>query len=148
MDETRQKIEYILNFTRLVDMDSASNEIDMLKTSIIESVLQARTKCDGIIDNIQRHEPLEIAPQDIEKLKRAVGSVTIKFESLQTNLSGIEERRQLCCGFKENIENFESNLHELNEQLKNLGNIIGDNLTVSKTALATCQQFERNMMVS
>lgn len=129
-------------------MDSALNEFDILKTSIAESLLRMRTKSEEIIDNIRLQEPLESATQDIGKLKSAIDSVVIEFESFQIETSSRLEKHRRLCIFREDIEKINSDLRDLNEQLKNMDEKIGDNLPASKAALAAFEQFEQTIIVS
>lgn len=148
IDEAKQEVERVSNSTKLIDVDSSLNKLDILKTSITESLLRVRTTSEEIIDNIRLKEPLESATQDTEKLKRMIDSVSVKFESFQIETSDHLEKHRRLCIFREDIEKINSDLCELNEQLKNMDGRIGDNLSVSKTTLAAFEQFEQTIMVN
>jgi len=137
----------VSNFTKLIDVNGALNELDILKTLIAESLLQVRTKFEEIIDNIRLQEPPEAATQDIEKLKRTIDSMDFEFESFQTKTSDYLEKHRRLCIFREDIEKINSDLHDLNEQLKNIDGRIGDNLSASKAVLAAFEQFEQTITV-
>lgn len=129
-------------------MDSALNEFDILKTSIAESLRRIRTKSEEIINNIRLQEPLESATQDVEKLKGAIDSVDVEFELFQIETSSRLEKHRRLCIFREDIEKINSDLRDLNEQLKNTDEKIGDNLSASRAALAAFEQFEQTIIVS
>lgn len=147
IDQAKQEAARVSSLTKLTDVDGALNELDILKAFVAESLLRVRTKSEEIIDNIRLQEPPEAATQDIEKLKRAVDSVVIEFESFQAQTSDhLEKHRQLCV-FGEDLEKINSDLHDLNEQLKNIDGRIGDNLSASKASLAAFEQFEQTITV-
>lgn len=129
-------------------MDSALNEFDILKTSIAESLLRVRTKSEEIIDNIRQQEPLESATQDAGKLKGAIDSVVVEFEPFQVETSSRLDKHRRHCIFREDIEKINSDLRDLNEQLKNMDEKIGDNLPASRAALVAFEQFEQTIIVS
>ncbi|XP_039306302.1 uncharacterized protein LOC105193639 isoform X2 [Solenopsis invicta] len=145
INEAKQEVEHALSSTRLTDVNASLNKFDMLKSSITESLLRIRTKSEEIIDNIRLQEPPESATQDIEKLKRTLDSVNVKFESFKIeSLSHLEKHRRLCA-FREDIEKINSDLRELNEQLKDMDGRIGD--TLSKATLTAFEQFEQTIMI-
>lgn len=149
IDEGKQEVERGLNTTKLIDVDGSLNKLTILKTSIAESLSQIRTKSEEIIDYIRLEEPLESATQDIEKIKRTIDSVSVKFELFQTEtISSHFERHRHLCIFREDIEKINSDLRELNEQLKNMDGRIGDNLSVSKATLTAFEQFEQTITVN
>lgn len=128
-------------------MDGALNELSILKASIAESLLRLHTKSEEVIGNIRLEEPPESATRDIEKIKRAIDSVNFEFESFQTEIwNNLDKHRRLCV-FKEGIDKIDSDLYDLNEQLKNMEGKLGDNLSASKAALAAFDQFEQTIMV-
>lgn len=129
-------------------MDSVFNEFNISKMSIAESLLRIRTTSEKIIDTIRLQEPLESATQDAEKLKDAVDSVVAEFESFQIETSNRLEKHRRLCIFREDIEKINSDLRDLNEQLKNVDEKIGDNLSASKAALVAFEQFEQTITVS
>ncbi|KAL6428689.1 hypothetical protein ACFW04_007940 [Cataglyphis niger] len=145
IDQAKQEIKHILSLTKPI-VDSALNEFDILKTSIAESLLRVRTKSEEIIDNIRQQEPLESATQDVEKLKGAIDSVVIEFESFQSETSSRIDKHRRHCIFREDIEKINSDLLDLNEQLKNMDEKIGDNLPASRAALAAFKQFEQTII--
>lgn len=148
IDQAKQEIERALNFTRPIDMDSALNEFNVSKTFIAESLLRVRTTSEEIIDTIRLQEPLESATQDVGKLKDAIDSVVAEFESFQIETSSRLEKHRRLCIFREDIEKINSDLHDLNEHLKNIDEKIGDNLSASKAALVAFEQFEQTIIVS
>lgn len=147
IEEAKREAEHASYSTKLMDVNSSLNKLDMLRTSIMESLLRVRTKSEAIIDNIRLQEPLESAIQDIEKLKRTVDSMSVKFESFQTETSSNLEKHRCLCIFREDIEKINSDLRDLHEQLKNMDGRIGDNLSVSKATLAAFEQFEQTITV-
>ncbi|XP_018338023.1 PREDICTED: titin-like isoform X4 [Trachymyrmex septentrionalis] len=147
IEEAKQEVERASNFTKLIDVDGSLNKLNILKTFIMESLLQIRTKSDKIVNNIRLQEPLESAIQDIEKLNCTIDSVRVKFELFQTETSNrLEEHRHLCI-FREDIEKINYDLRELNEQLKNMDGRIGDNLSVLKATLTAFEQFEQTITI-
>lgn len=144
----KQEIEHVSSFTKLIDVDSALNELDALKTSITESLLRVRTKSEEVIGNIRLQEPMEPAAQDIEKLRHAIHSVTVELESFQAEISSRLEKHRRLCVFREDIERIDSDLRDLNEQLKTIDGRIGENLSASRTTLAAFEQFEQTITVS
>lgn len=148
IDEAKQEVEHASSSTKLIDVDNSLNTLDILKTSITEFLLRLRTKSEEIINNIRLQEPLESATQDIEELKRTIDSVNVKFESFQIETSSHLERHRRLCIFREDIEKINSDLHELNKQLKNMDERIGDNLSVSEATLAVFEQFEQTITVN
>ncbi|KYM98945.1 Titin [Cyphomyrmex costatus] len=147
IEEAKQESECASNSTKLIDVDDSLNKFNILKSFITESLLQIRTKSEKIIGNIRLQEPLELAIQDIEKLNRMIDSVHIKFELFQTETSNrLEEHLHLCI-FRKDIEKINSDLRELNEQLKEMDGRIGDNLSVLKTTLTTFEQFEQTITI-
>lgn len=147
IDRAKKEIKRVSSFTKLTDVNSALSELDILKTSISESLLRLRTKSEEIIGNIRLEEPPESATRDIEKLKRALGSVTVQFESFETEMSSHLEKHRRLSIFKEGIEKIDSELRDLNEQLKNMDGRLGDNLSASKAALIAFEQFEQTITV-
>ncbi|XP_011705984.1 PREDICTED: uncharacterized protein LOC105461199 isoform X2 [Wasmannia auropunctata] len=147
IDEAKQEVERVLSSTKLIDVDGSLNKLNILKTSITEFLLQIRTKSEEIIDNIRLQKPLESATQDVEKLKRTIDSVNVKFELFQTETSIHLEKHRCLCIFKEDIEKINFDLRELNEQLKNMDGRIGDNLSVSKATLVAFEQFEQTITI-
>lgn len=93
-------------------------------------------------------EPPESAIQDIEKLKRMIDFIRVKFESFQIETSSQLEKHRHLCIFSEDIEKINSDLRELHEQLKNMDRRIGDNLSVSKASLTAFEQFEQTITVN
>ncbi|RLU22075.1 hypothetical protein DMN91_006455 [Ooceraea biroi] len=147
IDRAKQEAGRVSSFTKLIDVDGALKEIDILKASIIGSLQRVRSKSDEIISNIRLQEPLEAAAQDVEKLKRAIDSVIIEIELLQTETYNcLEKHRQLCI-FREDLERINSELRDLNEQLKNMDGRIGDNLSASKATLVAFEQFEHTITI-
>ncbi|XP_067210497.1 uncharacterized protein zormin isoform X3 [Linepithema humile] len=147
IDQAKQEATRVSGFSKSTAVDGALNELEILKTFIAESLLRVRTKSEEIIDNIRMQEPPEPATQDIEKLKRAIDSVVIEFESFQRQTSDYLEKHRRLCIFKEDIEKINSDLHDLNEQLKNIDGRIGDNLSTSKATLAAFEQFEQTITI-
>jgi len=147
IDEAKQEVERTSSSTKLIDVDSSLNKFNVLKMFITESLLQIRMKSEEIIDSIRLQKPLESA-QDIEKLKYTIDSVSVKFELFQTETSNHLEKHRHLCIFKEDIEKINSDLRELNEQLKNMDERIGDNLSISKVTLAAFEQFEQTITVN
>lgn len=135
------------SLTKLTDVESALNKLDILKTFIAESLSRVQTKSEEIIHIIKLQEPPEPATQDIEKLKRTIESMTIEFESFQKTTSDYLEKHRRLCTFKEDIEKIDSDLRDLNEQLKNVDGKIGENLSASKATLAAFEQFEHTITV-
>ncbi|XP_012542170.2 titin isoform X3 [Monomorium pharaonis] len=142
IDEAKQEVEHA---SELINVDSLLNKFDILKTHITESLQYVRTKSDEIMNNIILQEPLKLATQDIDKLKHTIDSVNVKFESFQIETTSHFEKHQRLCVFKEDLEKINSDLHELNKQLKNMDERIGDNLLISKATLAAFEQFEQTM---
>jgi len=147
IDRARQGAEHVSDFTKLIDMDSALKELDTSKASIIGSLQRVRSKSDEVISNIKLQEPLEAAAQDVEKLKCAIDSVIIEIELLQTETYNRLEKHRYLCIFKEDLERINSELRNLNEQLKNMDGRIGDNLSASKATLTVFEQFEHTITV-
>lgn len=135
------------SFTKLVDVDSALNELDAMKTSIAESLLRVRTKSEEIIGNIRLQEPTEPAVQDIEKLRHAIDSVTVELESFQAEICTRLEKHRRLCVFREDIERIDSDLRDLNEQLKTIDGRISENLSASRATLTAFEQFEQTITV-
>lgn len=135
------------SFTKLIDVDSALNELDALKTSITESLLRVRTKSEEVIGNIRLQEPAESAAQDIEKLRHAINSVTAELESFQAEICNRLDKHRRLCVFREDIEKIDSDLRNLNEQLKIIDGRIGENLSASRTTSAAFEQFEQTITV-
>lgn len=151
IEEAKQKAKRTSNFTKLIDVDDSLDKLDILKTSITESLLRVRTKSQVIIDNIRLQElqyKNKSAIQDIEKLKCIVDSISVKFELFQTEMSSYLEKHRRLCIIREDIDKINSDLRELHEQLKNMDKRIGDNLPVSKVTLATFEQFEQTITVN
>ena len=98
--------------------------------------------------DIRLQEPLELATQDVEKLKDAIDSVVVEFESFLTETSSSLEKHQRLCIFREDIENINLDLRNLNKLLKNTDEKIGDNLAASRAVLAVFEQFEQTIIVS
>ncbi|XP_072764140.1 uncharacterized protein [Anoplolepis gracilipes] len=146
IDQAKQEIERVLSFTRPIDLNSTLNEFDILKTSIAEYLLRVRTKSEQIIENIRLQEPLESATQDVGKLKDAIDSVVLKFESFQIEMSSRLEKHRRLCIFREDIEKINSDLHDLSEQLKHVDKKIIDNLSASRAALVAFEQFEQTII--
>ncbi|CAL1681894.1 unnamed protein product [Lasius platythorax] len=146
INQAKQEIERVLSLTRPIDVDSALNKFDILKTSIAESLRRIHTKSEEIINNIRLQEPLESATQDVEKLKGAIDSVDVEFELFQIETSSRLEKHRRLCIFREDIEKINSDLRDLNEQLKNTDEKIGDNLSASRAALAAFEQFEQTII--
>ncbi|XP_019884311.1 titin isoform X6 [Camponotus floridanus] len=146
IDQAKQEIERVLSFIRPIDVDSTLNEFNISKTSIAESLLRIRTTSEKIIDTIRLQEPLESATQDAEKLKSAIDSVDAEFESFQIETSNRLEKHRRFCIFREDIEKINSDLRDLNEQLKNVDEKIGDNLSASRAALVAFEQFEQTII--
>ncbi|XP_014485705.1 PREDICTED: uncharacterized protein LOC106750117 isoform X2 [Dinoponera quadriceps] len=147
IDRARQEIEHVSSFTKLIDVDSALNELDALKTSITESLLRVRTKSEEVIGNIRLQEPVESAVQDIEKLRHAMDFVDAQLESFQAEIfSRLEKHRRLCV-FREDVERIDSDLRDLNEQLKTIDGRIGENLSASRATLTAFEQFEQTITI-
>ncbi|KAL6255449.1 hypothetical protein P5V15_013784 [Pogonomyrmex californicus] len=143
--EAKQEVECASNSTKLIDVDGSLHKFNIFKTFITESLLQVHTKSKEIIDNIRLQEPPESATQDIEKLKHAIDSMSVKYESFQIETSSHLERHRCLCIFREDIEKINSNLCEINEQLKTMDKKIGDNLSVSKATLVAFEQFQQTI---
>lgn len=147
IDRAKHEAERVSSFSKLIDVDGALKELDALKTSIIGSLQRVRSKSDEVISNIKLQEPLDAAAQDVEKLKRAIDSVVLEIEFLQTETYNCLEKHRELCIFREDLERINSDLRDLNEQLKNMDKRLGDNLSVSKTTLVAFEQFEHTITV-
>lgn len=147
IDEARQETEGVSSFTRLIDVEAALNKLDVLTTSITESLLRARTRSEEVIGNIRLREPSETATRDVEKVRRAIDSIAVEFEVFQADASSLLEKHRRVCHFREGIEKIDSELRDLNEQLKSIDGRIGDNLSASRAILVAFEQFEQTITV-
>lgn len=146
--QTKRESECVSTFARLTDVDGALSELDLSKTFITKFLQQIHRKSEEIIDSIRRQESPESAMQDIEKLKRAINSMVVEYERFQTETTSCLEKHRRFCIFREDLEKINSDLRELNNQLKNVDEKLGNNLSASKAALASFEQFEQTLTVS
>ena len=118
-----------------------------MKWTISDQQSQIKSKMQETIARIKQQEPSEAGARDIEKLKRAVDSLSTNLELFWSQTTTKIEEYRRTCTFAEDLERIEKELHDLNEHLKKVDAKIGENLQTAKATAASFVQFEKTVTV-
>lgn len=148
IEQLKAQVERVAALKKVFEVETAFGEIEALRWTIFDRLNQVKLKMQDIIVRIQQQEPPDAAVHDIDKLKRAVDSLSIDFELYWSQkITTIEEYRRTCT-FAEDLEKIDSELRDLNEHLKNVDARIGENLQTAKATVNSFVQFEKTVSVS
>lgn len=147
IEQLRAHAQRIASLKKLSEVETLFNELDAMKWTISDRQNQIRSKAQDVIARIKQQEPPEAGVQDIEKLKRAIDSLSTNFELFWSQtITKIEEYRRTCT-FSEDLERIETELQDLNEHLKKVDAKIGENLQTAKATATSFVQFEKTVTV-
>uniref|UniRef100_V9ICN3 Zormin n=1 Tax=Apis cerana TaxID=7461 RepID=V9ICN3_APICE len=96
---------------------------------------------------IERQEPPEAGVHDIEKLRRALESLSTDFEVFWSQTTTKIEEYRRTCTFAEDLERIDNELLDLNEHLKKVDTKIGENLQTAKATASSFVQFEKTVTI-
>lgn len=128
-------------------MEAAFSEIDATKWSISDRLGHIKLRIEDAIARIKQQEPPEAGVKDIEKLRRALDSLTTDFEIFWSQTTTKVEEHRRTCTFAEDLERIDGELKNLNEHLKNVDARMGENLQTAKATSASFVQFEKTVTV-
>lgn len=147
IEQLRAHAQRIASLKKLSEVETLFNELDAMKWTISDRQNQIRSKAQDVIARIKQQEPPEAGVQDIEKLKRAIDSLSTNLELFWSQtITKIEEYRRTCT-FSEDLERIETELQDLNEHLKKVDAKIGENLQTAKATASSFVQFEKTVTV-
>lgn len=147
IEQLRAHAQRVASLKKLSEVETLFNELDAMKWTISDRQNQIRSKAQDVIARIKQQEPSEAGVQDIEKLKRAIDSLSTNLELFWSQtITKIEEYRRTCT-FSEDLEKIETELQELNEHLKKVDAKIGENLQTAKATATSFVQFEKTVTV-
>lgn len=147
IEQLRAHAQRVASLKKLSEVETLFNELDAMKWTISDRQNQIRSKAQDVIARIKQQEPSEAGVQDIEKLKRAIDSLSTNLELFWSQtITKIEEYRRTCT-FSEDLEKIETELQDLNEHLKKVDAKIGENLQTAKATATSFVQFEKTVTV-
>ncbi|XP_050486180.1 titin isoform X2 [Bombus huntii] len=147
IEQLRAHAQRIASLKKLSEVETLFNELDAMKWTISDRQNQIRSKAQDVIARIKQQEPPEAGVQDIEKLKRAIDSLSTNLELFWSQtITKIEEYRRTCT-FSEDLERIETELQDLNEHLKKVDAKIGENLQTAKATATSFVQFEKTVTI-
>lgn len=147
IEQLRAHAQRVASLKKLSEVETLFNELDAMKWTISDRQNQIRSKAQDLIARIKQQEPPEAGVQDIEKLKRAIDSLSTNLELFWSQtITKIEEYRRTCT-FSEDLEKIETELQDLNEHLKKVDAKIGENLQTAKATATSFVQFEKTVTV-
>lgn len=147
IEQLRAHAQRVASLKKLSEVETLFNELDAMKWTISDRQNQIRSKAQDVIARIKQQEPPEAGVQDIEKLKRAIDSLSTNLELFWSQtITKIEEYRRTCT-FSEDLEKIETELQDLNEHLKKVDAKIGENLQTAKATATSFVQFEKTVTV-
>ncbi|XP_068967253.1 titin isoform X4 [Bombus flavifrons] len=147
IEQLRAHAQRIASLKKLSEVETLFNELDAMKWTISDRQNQIRSKAQDVIARIKQQEPPEAGVQDIEKLKRAIDSLSTNLELFWSQtITKIEEYRRTCT-FSEDLERIETELQDLNEHLKKVDAKIGENLQTAKATASSFVQFEKTVTI-
>nr|XP_012144065.1 PREDICTED: muscle M-line assembly protein unc-89 isoform X8 [Megachile rotundata] len=147
IQQLKVQVERVTTLKKVFEVEAAFSEIDAMKWSITDRLGQIRLKVQDAIARIKQQEPPEAGVKDIEKLRRALDSLTTDFEIFWSQTTTKVEEYRRTCNFAEDLERIDAELKDLNEHLKNVDARMGENLQTAKGTAASFVQFEKTVTI-
>ncbi|XP_043525686.1 uncharacterized protein LOC122536948 isoform X6 [Frieseomelitta varia] len=147
IEQLNTHAQRVTSLKKLSEVETLFNELDAMKWTISDQQSQIKLKMQETIARIKQQEPWEAGVRDIEKLKRAVDSLSTNLELFWSQTTTKIEEYRRTCTFAEDLERIEKELHDLNEHLKKVDAKIGENLQTAKATAASFVHFEKTVTI-
>ncbi|XP_066595731.1 uncharacterized protein [Prorops nasuta] len=154
LDDIEQRIshtkilaDHLKSYKTISELDNAWVEIDSSAIFISDNLKRVQSKIERCIAKIELEEPPEAAALDIQKLKHIFENIKSNWQAFWKKTESKVEEYKRECSFDEDLERIESDLGDLNEQLKNVDGKFGENLQMAKSASSAFNQFENTIKV-
>lgn len=147
IEQLKSQVSRVTSLRKLSEVEALFNELDAMRWSISERQSEIGSKVRETMVKIERQEPREAGVHDIEKLRRALDSLSTDFEVFWSQTTTRIEEYRRTCTFAEDLERIENELLDLNEHLKKVDTKIGENLQTARAASSSFVQFEKTVTV-
>lgn len=147
IEQLKNQASRVTSLRKLSEVEALFNELDAMRWSISERQSQIGSKVRETMVKIERQEPREVGVHDIEKLRRALDSLSTDFEVFWSQTTTKIEEYRRTYTFAEDLERIDNELLDLNEHLKKVDTKIGENLQTARAAASSFVQFEKTVTV-